>query len=351
MTKSILIIEDNTDIRESTAELLGLSGYKVRQAANGKAGVGMALEQRPDLILCDIMMPEMDGYGVLYLLSKNASTHTIPFIFLTAKSERQDFRRGMELGADDYLTKPFGDMELLGAIETRLNKVEKEKFFYTTSIDQLKFMEVHNESGSKALQLLVSSRKVRKIKKRQIIYFDGDSPLGIYVILKGLAKTFKLSDDGRELATGRYGCGDYLGVAALLSEEHFSETAEALEDTEVCLLQKEAVMELIDLYPDIGRQFVKVIAHNIREKEVQLLDIAYHSVRRRMARLLIQVSFQSTKEPKQISIPREELASSAGIATETVSRTLSDFRAEGIIEKKGSMIVILDSERLKNMKN
>ncbi len=351
MSKSILIIEDNTDIRESTSEILVFSGYNVKQAANGKVGIAMALEQRPDLILCDIMMPEMDGYGVLYHLSKNAATDTIPFIFLTAKSERQDFRKGMESGADDYLTKPFDDMELLNAIDTRFRKEEKEKTFYADSIKQLKGIVANNENGSNALELLINSRKVRQIKKRQIIYFDGDDPMGIYIILEGQVKTFKLSDDGRELVTGRYSSGDYLGVASLLSEENFTETAEALEDTAVCLLQKEAITEIISRYPDIGKQFVKVIAQNMREKEVQLLDLAYHSVRKRMARLLVQLSLQSKKDPKQISISREELASSAGIATETVSRTLSDFRDEGIIERKGSVIVITDLQRLNNMKN
>src|SRR5436190_22776268 len=105
--KTILIIEDNNDVRENTAEILELSNYRVLQAENGKLGVEVAQKMKPDLIICDIMMPVLDGYGVIHLLNKNPDTASIPFIFLTAKSERIDFRKGMEMGADDYIAKPF----------------------------------------------------------------------------------------------------------------------------------------------------------------------------------------------------------------------------------------------------
>ncbi len=122
--KSILVIDDNADIRENTAEILDLAGYKTFTAENGKKGVDIAIKEKPDVIVCDIMMPELDGYGVLHLLRKNQETLNIPFIFLTAKTERSDFRKGMEMGADDYITKPFEDIELLNAIEVRLKKAE-----------------------------------------------------------------------------------------------------------------------------------------------------------------------------------------------------------------------------------
>ena len=118
----ILIIEDNNDVRENLAEILELSGYDVSAAENGKVGVEAALGDVPDLILCDIMMPELDGFGVLRILSKNPKVASVPFIFLTAKAEKEDFRRGMGLGADDYITKPFDDVELLDTIEMRLKK-------------------------------------------------------------------------------------------------------------------------------------------------------------------------------------------------------------------------------------
>lgn len=114
----ILLIEDNLHVRENTTEILELAGYKVVAACNGKEGVELAEIQIPDLIICDIMMPELDGYGVLNILKKNTSTSTIPFIFLSAREENCDYQKS--IGADAYLTKPFDDKNLLETIETCL---------------------------------------------------------------------------------------------------------------------------------------------------------------------------------------------------------------------------------------
>jgi len=120
--KKVLVIEDNIDIRENIIEILELEGYTLFNADSGIKGVDLALEHQPDIILCDIMMPELDGYGVLQMLQKHKETNTIPFIFLTAKAEHLDQREAMELGADDYLVKPFDGLELLSSIESQLNK-------------------------------------------------------------------------------------------------------------------------------------------------------------------------------------------------------------------------------------
>ena len=119
-----MVIEDNNEIRENTAEILELAGYNVLTAENGKRGVDIALREKPALIICDIMMPELDGYGVLHLVRKNPATESTPFIFLTAKTERSDFRKGMEMGADDYITKPFDSVELFARIEAVLRRAQ-----------------------------------------------------------------------------------------------------------------------------------------------------------------------------------------------------------------------------------
>jgi CRP-like cAMP-binding protein len=350
MKTKILIIEDNNDIRESTTEILELAGYEVIQASHGKTGVELAQQHTPHIILCDIMMPELDGYGVLYLLSKNPDTASIPFIFLTAKAERVDFRKGMEMGADDYLTKPYDDIELLNAIESRLQKKEKQQAIFSQQLQNIEDLATAAGSGAQELEALIAGRKIRPVKKKQVLYYDGDQPQGIYLVLSGGIKTIKLAEDGRELITGLYKPEDYLGVTALLLDEPFNEAAEAVEDSSVCLLPKDAVIALLNRYPAIGSQFIKVLSHNIREKEEQLLGLAYHSVRKRLAQAIIRLSKQST-EPLHFKISREELASMTGVATETVSRTLTDFKAEGLIEKKGSLISITDLNRLSKMKN
>jgi two-component system, sensor histidine kinase and response regulator len=118
----ILVIDDSKAIRESLTDILSLEGYECLEADNGKAGTLIAQEYIPDLIICDIMMPEMDGHGVIEVLRENPLTSTIPFIFLTAMSQRQDLRKGMEMGADDYITKPFTCDEILNAVKYRLEK-------------------------------------------------------------------------------------------------------------------------------------------------------------------------------------------------------------------------------------
>jgi CRP-like cAMP-binding protein/ActR/RegA family two-component response regulator len=350
MSKKVLIIEDNTDIRENIVEILELAGYAVFDADNGKVGVDLAMKNIPDIILCDIMMPELDGYGVLYMLNKHPETAAIPFIFLTAKAERVDLRKGMEMGADDYLTKPFDDMELLNAIESRLKKKEAQLNFYSKSLEQLNTL-VAKSGGLAELKQIIQERKSRQFKKDQVIYYEGDKGNGIYLVISGKVKSMKLAEDGRELMTGIYAADDYLGIHAMLSGEAYSDTATALEDTILCLIPKDQLEQLLNLYPEVGREFIKLLAHDIREKEEQLLQLAYHSVRKKMADAILRLYRKQSGTEESFKVSREDLAAMAGMATETVSRTLSDFKDEGLIEKKGSMITILDPSRLAKMKN
>jgi CRP-like cAMP-binding protein/ActR/RegA family two-component response regulator len=347
MSKKVLIIEDNDDIRENVIEILELAGYQVSSANNGKTGVELAFSNIPDIILCDIMMPEMDGYGVLYMLSKRAETIAIPFIFLTAKAEHFDRRKGMEMGADDYLTKPFDDMELLNAIESRLKKKEGQQAFYSKSLDRLNSL-VAKKDGLAALKKIIEERKARPFKKNQVIYYEGDKGNGLYLLLSGKVKTIKLAEDGRELMTGIYSADDYLGINAMLSNEEYADTATALEDSVLCLIPKEQLEQLLNLYPEVAREFIKLLANDIREKEEQLLQMAYHSVRKKMAEALLRLQ---RRDGLEFKIARENLAAMAAMATETVSRTLSDFKEEGLIDKKGSTITILDLAKLTKMKN
>ncbi|MDB4999262.1 MAG: response regulator [Mucilaginibacter sp.] len=349
MSKHILIIEDNNDIRENIVEILELADFQVYQANNGKTGIELAVKHKPDIILCDIMMPDLDGYGVLYMLNKNPKTAAIPFIFLTAKAERIDLRKGMEMGADDYLTKPFDDIELLGAIESRLKKRDTQQNFYSNSLDKLNNL-ISKNGGLAELKKIIAERKSRQFKKNQIIYYNGDKGNGLYIVISGKVKTVKLTEGGRELMTGIFSSDDYLGVNAMLSNEPYSDTASALEDTQVCIIPKEQLDELINLYPEVAREFINIMANDVREKEEQLLQLAYHSVRKRMAEALLRLYRQGNNN-ESFKISREDMASMAGMATETVSRTLTDFKEEGLIEKKGSLITILDVKHLAKMKN
>lgn len=123
--KTILIIEDQPDMRENIATILEMEDHAVLEASNGRQGIALAREEKPDLILCDVMMPELDGYGVLQELRKDRTISGTPFIFLTARGEKRDQREGMNLGADDYLTKPVSAQDLLAAVSARLERESK----------------------------------------------------------------------------------------------------------------------------------------------------------------------------------------------------------------------------------
>jgi len=347
----ILVIEDNNDIRESTCEILDLAGFDTFQASNGKQGVEIALRKVPDVILCDIMMPELDGYGVLHMLSKHAPTSTIPFIFLTAKTERTEMRKGMEMGADDYLTKPYGELELLNAIDCRLKKRNQQKLIFSNALDQMETI-FSERKGLEKLEKLITERKIKPFKRNQVIYYDGDNANFIYLVISGNIKTFKLAEDGRELLTGKYGPEEYFGVAPLLAGEDYRETATANEDATVCMLPRDMIEEMIGKYPDVAANFIKLLANNVLYNEEQLLQLAYHSVRKRMAELLLRLKIKcDSNDLSTLNLSRDNLAGMVGIATETVSRVLGDFKTEGFISRTGNQILILNSDKLEKMKN
>ena len=194
--KKILVIEDQSDVRENIAELLEISGFEVLTAEDGAVGVDMALEHKPDLILCDVMMPRLDGFTVLNILSKRPETSDVPFIFLTAKTEKEDIRKGMNLGADDYITKPFSKEELIQAVTTRLAKADRLKNFAKTDSGLSAF--INEAKGYEELKKLSVDRRTKSYNKRNLIFEEGDIPRYLYFVNKGQVKIFKTNDIGKE---------------------------------------------------------------------------------------------------------------------------------------------------------
>ncbi|MFO0323302.1 MAG: response regulator [Bacteroidota bacterium] len=348
--KTILLIEDNTEVRENTAEILELAQYKVLQAENGKKGVELANTKLVDLIICDIMMPVLDGYGVIHLLSKNPKTAAIPFIFLTAKSEKNDFRKGMEMGADDYVTKPFDDIELLKAVEGRLKKSDALKKEYSRDENGINtFMD--DAKSILELKSLSDSAKVKKYKKKELIYSEGFNPNYLFLLQKGKVKTFRSHEYGKELITTLLKEGDFFGYTSLLDEIPYHESAEAIEDSSVVLIPKEDFYALLNNNVGVMKKFIKLLSNDVEEKEQQLIKMAYSSVKKRVAEALVKLEKQykiNSKDKFNISISREDLANIVGTATESLIRTLSDFKHENLIEIKGSNITILDIEKFEN---
>ena len=350
--KTVLLIEDNDDIRENMAEILELANYKVVTAPDGKKGIEQAVSQKPDIIVCDIMMPVLDGYGVIHALQKNEGTKNIPFIFLTAKAERSEIRKGMELGADDYITKPFNGTELLNAIESRIRKSDILKQNITPDLNGLNQI-ISTAGGTDLLKELAKDRSVSKYKKKHLIYSEGNHALRLFYIEKGKVKTYKTNEDGKELVVGLYNEGDFFGYIALLEGTTYKETAEAIEECEIAAIPKDEFDQLINSNREVMQKFIQLLAKNITEKEQQLLNIAYNSLRKKVADALIALyrKYKGDSESFVIDISRENLATIAGTAKESLIRTLSDFKDEKLIDIKGGDISILNEKKLENLLN
>lgn len=343
--KKILVIEDNLEVRENICELLELSGYEVIDAPNGKEGAKTAIEHHPDLIVCDVMMPVLDGYGALKILQKNPKTAHIPFIFLTAKADKSDFRKGMNLGADDYITKPFDDVEFLEAIEIRLNKNDNKG-------STAKQGNAFNIDGyyEEALGVFMKDRDPKHYHKKEMLFEEGNTPKAVYWLKQGKAQTYKINDWGKELVLSLYKTGDFVGLEDAFRDTTYQESADCIEDCAVIAINKDEFLEWVRQDNSLAQYFIKVIAEESSEKDKQLIGLAYDSVREKVAASLIKLYkhyHEAEEEQFEMNILREDLSHIVGIAKETVTRTLSEFKSAGLIDVKGSKLSLLDVEGLR----
>ncbi len=345
-----MVIEDNQDVRENTADILELANYEVQTAEDGLAGMEKIALFRPDIIICDIMMPGLNGFSVLQRLSEDPANAGIPFIFLTAKTSRTDMRKGMNLGADDYLTKPFEEEELLEAISCRLKKNE---FLKKEIAKNLGGLSTFFEDASEYIDLegLSKDHAVKKYEKKETVFRAGDTAHSLFFIESGSIKTFKSTESGKELVTGIFGAGDFIGQLSLLnSKATYIENATVLEDAELCAIPKEDFTKLLYGSPVVSKKFIGMISNNLVHLQEQLVDMAFASVRQRSAKALLELHGKGIVQEKPNSgmgISREDFAGIIGTATETAIRTLSDFKDEGLITTDhGRRIILLNKEGL-----
>lgn len=343
---SILLIEDDMVLRENTAELLELSDYKVLTAANGKIGIAMAKELIPDIIVCDIMMPELNGYDTLKALSEHQTTKYIPFIFLSAKTEHKDVRKGMNLGADDYITKPFTEEELISAIESRLAK---------TAI--LKDKQNNKETVTERIKTLDDLKSFifdngshYTVKKDTSIYREAEHSNSIYLIDEGAVKCYQIDKQGKELVTGLYRKNDLFGYTSFTSNTPHKETATTIENTVLIGISTHQFNEILDHNPKIALELVQLLSNDLITVKDQLLEMAYGTVNKKTAATILKFAEKINRKPNDpINISRSDLASVAGIATETLIRTLASFKKQGIIASEGRSIKVIDIEKLKHI--
>ncbi len=327
--KKVLVIEDNIQVNENLCEILGLANYDVMTAPNGAIGVELAINNQPDLILCDVMMPELDGFGVLKILSNHDTASSIPLIFLTAKAENTDFRKGMGLGAVDYITKPFDDTELLQAIEVRLLKSQKSR---ERPILHSRYSaeEVFQELASQ-----VQDCEIRNFHPKDMIFPANGVPRYLYYIEEGVVRTYMTNDSGKELTLEIYGSQSFFGSSAIVSETVYGQSAMTMTDCVVKLLPRSAFETMMNHNPAYAVYFQQQMSERIGYLSSDRLESAYSSVRRKVAVALLKygsaIHHDQLEDGSVIAISREDLSTIAGSAKETTIRTLGDFKSEGLI--------------------
>lgn len=346
--KTVLLIEDDTVLRENTAELLELSKYKVITASNGKRGVSLAKRHQPDIIVCDIMMPELDGYSVLKMLSKSKLTKYIPFIFLSARTEHSDVRKGMDLGADDYITKPFSEDELISAIESRIAKVSilqdlRNNNASQTDDDEIKTLnDLKNFFDDYGIEFT--------FKNEEVIYREGEHSNHIYLVNKGTVKCYQINELGKELVTALYKEDDLFGYNSFTKITPHNETATAIADTKLVGISIEEFKKILNQNHKVVIELIELLANNLSTIKEDLLQMAYSSVNKKTAATILKFAEKINRKPDDsIKISRNDLASVAGIAPETLIRALTMFKKQGIIKAEGRNIKVIDIDRLKKI--
>jgi len=353
--KKIVLIDDDKGIRETTADILELAGFEVFTSDNGKNGIRQVKIVKPDIVLCDINMPELNGYEVLRILSRIPETANIPFIFLSSNTGNSEIRKGMNLGADDYITKPFKEIDLLDAIETRIIKSNKLKEVFNTGFDGLNEY-INQTKGVNSLKEIYEKKIRRKFKKNEIIFKEDDYVNFIYFIVSGKIKRVKTDSHGKEFLNDLHTKGEFFGYLNFFNQKNskHQRTAIALEPTEIALIPKKNFQKLIKENRDLALIFIKILSGNILDKEDRLIQLAYASVRERVANVIINLKKEeksNQKEAELLKISRDDLANIVGTSKESLIRTLSEFKKEKIIETERAVIKIINKSALKKVGN
>lgn len=346
MAKKILIVEDNQFLRTTTADILQLAGYEVIEAEHGKMGVERAQLERPDMIICDVEMPELDGYGVLHYLSNDPQTAMIPFIFLTSRDGADEMRRGMTSGADDYLVKPFSEADLLATIDVRLRKSAILQREYGRAPQRLnEFIADAAEHGG--IPGIDVGDRPRKYGAGQILYGEGDSTNHVYYVASGVVKVLRTDSYGKELIIELCKAGDFFGHMDVLKGLEYGSAAEVLEDAEVHLIPRKNFLDLMHRNRDVAMRFIRLLAGEVTQNQERLLALAYASVRERTAQALLDLQARFKEADKRPQLSREDLAGMVGTAKESLIRALSDFKSDGWVTLEGKNVIIQDEAALK----
>jgi len=350
----ILIIENDVATKNHLVNLLQLAAYDVIIAEDGQQGIKIALTQKVDLIICDSVLPIINGYGVLHVLKRNNILRDTSFIFVDTVLNWSEIRKGIELGASDYIINNIEATEFLDIIDKCLYKMEQQRLqlpeYANGAAQPVDFVSTLNDY----MVDIKNDKTVNVYKRKQGIYSKSNHPSAVYYILKGKVKTYKRNSEGKELITGLYRENDFFGFMAVLERKTYCESAEALEDAEIAVIPRAEFDAMIHNKPMVMKKLIDMLAQNLEEKEAKLLNIAYDSLRQKVAHTLLSIYNKYNVNSEEffcIDITRENLAAIAGVAKESLTRTLSDFRQESLIDLIQSRIKIINYPKLERLRN
>ena len=344
----VLLIEDNDEVRENVSDILELAGYEALTAADGKEGIKVAISQRPDAILCDIMMPDLDGYGVLKILGEREDTSTIPFIFVTAKSEQEDLRRGMNLGADDYVTKPFYKDELLRVLDVRIRKQRQRGGSTKLQAPTNWTGFLSSEALRQAMDQLTQGSVERVYKRGEAIFREGEAVRDVFILQAGFVKMDKSTDFDKRLIVYVFSPGELFGYPEVIAARPYEHEAVALTEVSLLHISAEKVRQRLASEPNIADFLLGCLAAGLLDADKRMLHQSYFAVRKRCAdTLLLAESVFKDRSPWPMS--REELSQWAGTAKETFIRSLTEFRDSGLVDVAGNKIRIVDADGLRDI--
>lgn len=345
----ILIIEDHFEVRENLHELLELCNFEVLSAPNGEKGIQEAISAQPDLILCDIMMPGIDGYEVLATLAQQPETAAIPFIFLSARADKADIRRGMLLGADDYVTKPFEEQDLLRAIQVRLHKSHLLKQPFQKSFEGLNsFLFQARQEGGLPLDANIQPG-IRKYEAGEFIFRENDSPEHLFFLASGKVRVYRPQPEPPAVYTD-YDKGNFFGYKALISGENYLHRAQALEPAEVSFLSKSDFFLLLLYNRTFSIRFIQLLANQVKEQEKQLLRLLQDLSRRRVADAILDLCPPSASGSRP-EIPLTDILSRSRIANLTLTIALRHLDSAQAISLRQDCIQLIDSGKLRSLAN
>jgi CRP-like cAMP-binding protein len=282
------------------------------------------------------MMPELDGYGVLNLLAENERTAGIPFIFITAKTETEDIRRGMNLGADDYITKPFYKDELLQVIRTRLKKAALRSNVDAPAAEKQVHLSDPDRGAAELTKAFASSGRESSFAQGQSIVREGEFPHFIYQVISGNVHLSRSHEYGRDYIIAELGPGEIFGIPTILERAPFHYTAKAITEVSCQMLPTKSLLDLINTDRSVTEALMRLLAGRLVEHSERLVNQAYDSVRRRTA--LVVCDLYEKYDGSPIELSRDELAQMVGSTKESVIRALSDFKREGLLTTEGKTI-------------